>query len=273
MIRLILITIISLFFYTCDEPQIIICSDSGFVEDDCGDCRVDADDSEWNGNMDLCGFCYGVIDDSDDCLGEENTECCGCIDASATNYNMDASINNGECTYNPYIYQIIDLKFLTESFCVSTDVNNNDQCAFYSTEATCDLFNENYGCMWTASHETKINLPIYWNNTSDIDIEIYSIDTTPDYCIENITTDQDTDCSIYENHISCDQSECTWVISPTYNQFWDNFEMMIPTATEGFPTNFYFEPGFYVETEETYCSQINGEERCGTIVVTSTNND
>ena len=108
---------------------------------------------------------------------------------------------------------------------------------------------------------------------SDIDIEIYSIDTDPNYCIENITTDQDTDCSSYENNVSCTASGCTWVISPTYNQSWDNFEMTIPAGTEGFPTNFYFEPGFYIETEEIYCSQINGEERCGTIVVTSINND
>ena len=164
MIRLILITIISLFFYTCDEPQIIICSDSGFVEDDCGDCRVDENDSEWNSNMDLCGFCYGIIEETADCIGE-TTECCGCIDHDAIYYDPDATINNGSCEYSPYIYQIIDIKFLTGNFCISTDLNNNDQCAFYSTEATCDLFNENYGCMWTASHETKINLPIYWNNT------------------------------------------------------------------------------------------------------------
>jgi len=261
--KILSINLIILLFSTCDEPENIICYE-GTQLDECGVCcggnsNVECSSEAGTGVMDSCGVCFG-----------DNTECQGCTDPDAINYDSNATISNGECTYDPSFWNL-DLQFLTEEFyCISSDPILNTQCNIYLSENTCNEFYEDFGCYWIATHEGKIGNPIYWLNSSNTDIFInYTEDTTISSCIETLESIiNDIDCSEYNTDLECTNSTCEWEVSLTYNPDWDNFTLLVPQQTT---TNIiqYIFLGFNYPTEETYCAEINNEIKCGKIRITN----
>ena len=78
--KILSINLIILLFTTCDEPENIICYE-GTQLDECGVCcggnsNVECSSEAGTGVMDSCGVCFG-----------DNTECQGCTDPDADNYN------------------------------------------------------------------------------------------------------------------------------------------------------------------------------------------
>ena len=121
----------------------------------------------------------------------DDTECGGCTDQDALNYDSNATFNNGSCEYNPDDYWQLDVALLTEdTWCV-----NNEHCPNPSDSDFADIMEEipegscecndyndneqdcteNGGsfCEWNGTFEAKVGFPIYWINTSEFDIEVY----------------------------------------------------------------------------------------------------
>ena len=256
--KLILFYTIILILTACDSPQTYLCY-SGQTMDDCGNCReCESEECGWNDAMDDCGECYG-----------DNTSCIECTDPLASNYS-----SSEECEYNNPGLWIIDLAFLTEdNYCISN--NDSGECAQYNNENSCNLFADDYGCSWIGTFEFYTNTPIYWNNTSNQDITIYTINTEGDYCdftFESI----DNNCDQISNQINCESEGCNWVLSPTYNPYWDQYTETIPQGLAGIQHSYFFlgcEPNqgecgaFNHITEEIFCANISNEEKCGIIKV------
>jgi len=259
--KIIHLSILLLIVIGCDTPTTYHCS-NGQTMDDCGNCRdCGSEECGWNDAMDECGECYG-----------DNTSCIECTDPLASNYS-----SNEECEYNNPELWIIDLQFLTEDFyCISNNSEYEDQCSQYNNENSCNLFADDYECSWIGTFKIYTNTPIYWNNSSNQDITIYTENTQEDYCDFTIESDPESNCNQLGNQISCENSLCEWVLSPTYNPFWDEYEEIIPQGITGIQHSYFFigcefsdgECGaFSSQTEEVFCSQIDNEEKCGIIKV------
>ena len=245
----------------CDTPGTYQCS-NGQTIDDCGNCRdCEAEECGWNDAMDDCGECYG-----------DNTSCIECTDPLASNYT-----SNEECEYNNPDLWIIDLQFLTEDYyCISSNSIYSDQCSQYNNENSCNLFSDDYECSWIGTFLFYTNTPLYWNNTSDQDITIYTQNSQGDYCDFTVEAGIETNCDEFENQIACENSLCQWVLSPTYNPLWDTYTETIPQSTTGIQHSYFFigcessngECGaFNSQTEEIFCAQIDNQEKCGIIKV------
>ena len=243
----------------CDTPETYQCS-NGQTMDDCGNCRdCQSEECGWNDAMDDCGECYG-----------DNTSCIECTDPLASNYT-----SNEECEYNNPDLWIIDLQFLTEDYyCISSNSIYSDQCSQYNNENSCNLFSDDYECSWIGTFLFYANTPLYWNNTSDQDITIYTQNSQGDYCDFTVEAGIDTNCDEFDNQIAWENSLCQWVLSPTYNPFWDDYEETIPQGTTGL-TYFFIGCGpndgecgaFSSATEEEFCTLIDNQEKCGIIRV------
>ena len=253
--------IITLLLIGCDDPLTYNCP-NGQIMDDCGNCRdCETDECGWNDIMDDCGECGG-----------DNTSCIECTDPAASNFG-----SNQECQYNSPELWIIDLQFLTEDhYCISNNPLYTNQCSQYNNENSCNLFAENYECSWIGSFEFYTNIPIYWNNTSNQDITIYTEDSENNYCDITIESGVNANCNQYVNEITCENALCDWILSPTYNPFWDEYSETIPQGTTGIQHSYFFLGcdsnsfncgAFNAPTEEVFCAQINGIEKCGSIKV------
>ena len=253
--KIILFNIIILLFSSCDTPTTYYCS-NGQTMDDCGNCRAcESEECDWNDALDQCDVCNGD-------------------GASISCWNEELVCNISECDdYNSETW-FIDLNFFTEDYyCISNNPIYNNQCSQYNNENSCNLFSEDYECSWIGSFEIYTNLPIYWENTSDQDITIYTQNTQSDYCDITIESGVEADCDQYDNQIACENSLCEWILSPTYNPSWDIYSITVPEGTIGI-SQFYFTQcelnncgAFSTETEEIFCTEINNEEKCGIIKV------
>ena len=186
---------------------------------------------------------------------------------------------NEECEYNNPNLWIIDLQFLTEDFnCISNNFEYTEQCSgFNNNENSCNIvannINNNWECLWIASFDFYTNIPIYWNNTSNQNITIYTKNSEGNECIGPT----EENCNQYNDETACGNSSlCEWILSPTYNPFWDTYTETIPQATTGIQHSFFFigcessdgECGaFNSQTEEIFCAQIDNQEKCGIIKV------
>ena len=260
--KIILLNILILIFQGCDEPNNFNCYDDTEI-DDCGVCCGGSSNIECStgpniGAMDSCGVCFG-----------DDTECEGCTDSDATNYDNNATINNGECTYDPSFWNL-DVKFLTEDYyCVSSDPILNTQCNIYAVENTCYDFSDSHGCYWIATHEGKVANPIYWLNSWDTDISIYTEETIQPSCEPTLESENNSiDCSEYNTNFECTNSTCEWEVPLTYNLSWDNFSLYIEAGTITNIAEYIF-MSFSYPTEETYCANINNEIKCGKIRITN----
>ena len=262
--KILFLNILILLFNTCDEPNGVNCF-QGSELDECGLCcggdsGVECSTGPETGAMDICGVCFG-----------DNTECAGCTDPDAYNYDSDATISNGECIYDT-IFWNLDIGFLMqESFCISSNPNYNASCNQYdSNENTCNSFYDLYECYWIATHEGKVDNPIYWLNSSNTDIEIYTKPTSQPTCIatfeSNINGINCSDLS-YDTELECELVACEWNEPLTYNPNWDNFSLEVLQQTISNVSGYIF-LGFNHPTEERYCADINGEEKCGVIRIT-----
>ena len=90
----------SLLLLSCDDEGGLLASIDGLtcnnptqVIDDCGNCQDSATSDDWNNVMDDCGICFG-----------NNSECTGCSDPIASNYDEEADFLDESCVYDPYIY-------------------------------------------------------------------------------------------------------------------------------------------------------------------------
>jgi len=257
--------IILLVIISCDTPSTYQCLNNQIM-DDCGNCReCESEECNWNDAIDECGECNG------------NGPSISC---SCSNEELVCSIS--EC--NDYNLQtwIIDLQFLTEEFtgegyCISETNNSdwNEICAGYTNENTCHFFYDDYECSWIGTFEIDTNAPIYWNNSSNQDITIYTENTQGDYCDNTVQSGVEADCNQYDNEIACENSLCEWVLSPTYNPFWDTYTVTVPQGTIGVSQFFFIQyefsncGAFLSQTEEKFCLlQIDGlPEKCGIIKV------
>ncbi len=77
------------YFVDCEG----VCGGSAFI-DDCGVCSGGTTGHEANSDMDDCGVCFG------------SNDCFGCTDPSATNYDPDATIDDGSCMYDDQIVNL-----------------------------------------------------------------------------------------------------------------------------------------------------------------------
>ena len=247
-----------LIFNSCDDPDSFVCY-QGMELDVCGVCCGGDSDIECS-----IGPGIGVMDDCGSCFGD-NTECEGCTDPDADNYDSNATISNGDCGYNPLFWNL-DVKFLTDYSCVSSG-SSDTQCNAYLAENTCNFFNED-GCYWIGTHEGKVGNPIYWLNSSDKDISIYTEETIQPSCEPTLESENNSiDCSEYNTNSECTYSTCEWEVPLTYNQSWDNFNLVIEAFSENIPGNIFM--SFSYPTEEIYCADIDGETKCGKIRITN----
>ena len=258
--KIILFNIIILLFNTCDEPENIICYE-GTEFDECGVCCGGNSDIECStgpetGVMDTCGVCFG-----------DDTECEGCTDPDAYNYDSNATISNGDCRYYPIFWEL-DVEFLLDYSCVSSD-SLDPQCNAYLTENTCYQFSDLYDCYWIGTHEGKVGHPIYWLNSSDEDISIYTVETIQPSCEPTLESQSSSiDCSEYITNFECTEATCEWEVPLTYNPGWDSFNLVIEAGTIGYiPENIFI--GFSYPTVEKYCALINNEEKCAWIRITN----
>jgi hypothetical protein len=109
---------------------------------------------------------------------------------------------------------------------------------------------------------------------SNQDIAIYTTNTDGDYCDITVQSGAEADCNQHDNEIACENSLCEWVLSPTYNPFWDEYTETIPQGTIGYTYFFIgceFSGGecgaFSSQTEEEFCTLIDNQEKCGIIRV------
>ena len=77
-----------------------------------GDCAADADA---DGICDDVDGCVGMLDQCGVCNGN-GTECLGCTDPEACNYDSEASISDGTCTF-PVMYFDCEGSLIPESLC------------------------------------------------------------------------------------------------------------------------------------------------------------
>ena len=200
-----------LFFLSCEDSTLntIDCNDYGLFEDDCGEC-VQCDET-CNCSLDECDF-NASKDNCNVCYGD-NTSCMGCMNEIADNHDEDATISCTDC-------------------CVYGDIF----IIFSDTEQ-----------FQPTVHQTNINIPIYWLNSSDNSITIESVNSTQPECIQNLESDFiNTSCSSYNNPTQCeiDNQGCLWNIPQDYNPNWDSFEIEVPAGTSIISQNQYYYLGF-----------------------------
>ena len=247
--------IILLVIISCDTPSTYQCLNNQIM-DDCGNCReCESEECNWNDAIDECGECNG------------NGPSISC-------WNEELVCSMSECDdYNPQTW-FIDLQFLTEDhYCISNNPIYENQCSQYNNENSCNLFSDDYECLWIGTFEIYINTPIFWNNSSNQDITIYTENTQGDYCDITIQSGVEADCNQYDNEIACENSLCQWILSPTYNPFWDIYSVTVPQGIIGFSQFFFTQcessncGAFSTETQEIFCAQIDNQEKCGIIKV------
>tara|TARA_B100000959_G_C14820421_1_gene557582 strand:- start:146 stop:928 length:783 start_codon:yes stop_codon:yes gene_type:complete len=253
--------ILFILIFSCDKNDSQSCEDLGHEVDFCGICGGTCEEN----NPDSCE----EVDECGDC-GGDGSSCTGCKIENETTYNLGTYDPSAifqcekilECCFYG-LFEPIDLKFLTDDFCISK--NLIDDCSTYSSESSCNDFSGDKECEWTATYYTYKTMPIKFINTSTIDISIYTINSNPSYCDISIEN-QSNDCALLENQYACNNAECNWIESATFNSEWDQFEEIIPAMTSN-QVNVTEE--FLNETTETYCTVINNIEKCGTIQVLS----
>ena len=267
-----LILIVSIIFFGCTEPENLSCP-AGQIEDDCGVCCDETLNSECSngpntGVMDACGVCFGEIQNEADCIILYGGVC---TDPEAGNYNQPAY--NSECICN-YNYSIvigpngietidnptleIDLKFLIEDFCQGEAGCNN-----FSNRQCCeDEIDPLYGCdeihgldcEWIATFTTKSCRPIYFTNTSNIDISIVTNNTQINECIGNCQNDSSQcNCEDYNGSACSSVVGCEWREFDDYNPLWNNF-----LEGESIPAFTIFDSVIYPEQDT--CNEIDTQE-------------
>jgi len=265
MIKILFIVFILIF--SCDKDDSQSCEDLGYEVDFCGICGGTCEENEPESceEVDDCGDCYGGLD------GILNSSCTGCKIESEVTYSLgtyDPSAtfqceNILECCFYG-IFEPIDLKFLTDDFCISN--NFIDDCSTYSTESSCNDFSGNKECEWTATYYTYETMPIKFINSSSIDINIYTLDSNPSYCDITTGSPPPSECILLDNQYACENEGCRWLESATFNSEWDIFEETIPAMTSEINNQFYV-TSFLNQTTETYCAIINDIVKCGKIEV------
>ena len=258
---------IFILIFSCDKDEKQSCEDLGYEVDFCGICggTCEEDNPQSCDEVDDCGDCYGGLD------GIANSSCTGCKIENETTYELGTYNSSAifqcenilECCFYG-IFEPIDLKFLTDDFCVTN--NLIDDCSGYTTESSCNNYSGDKDCKWNATYYTYETMPIQFINSSSIDINIYTIDTEPSYCDISAGSPPPSQCSLLENQYACENANCRWLESTSFNSEWDEFEETIPAMTNANNNQFYV-TSFLSETTETYCAMINNIEKCGKIVV------
>ena len=162
---LIKILCLSVLWFSCEsstepEPNIYGCNDDTA-------CNFNPDANIFNGSceyvvdcfdvcggdaiLDECDVCDGdgtdvdndgICDDVDDCIYNDfETDCYGCTNENALNYDENAIYDDGSCTYPPFYEDFIDISdwndvngwFSSSSYhCIENDDGSNGVCAkFY----------------------------------------------------------------------------------------------------------------------------------------------
>tara|TARA_Y100000996_G_C22451497_1_gene614046 strand:- start:149 stop:880 length:732 start_codon:yes stop_codon:yes gene_type:complete len=213
--------------------------------------------------MDICGVCGGNNEDLDEC------GVCGGDGQTYECWNGQIVCGQSDCS-NSFDNLPIDLKFLTEDFCQSSNPLTGEFCSLSNSEDECNL-DSGYGCYWDATKVILTFTPIFWENSSNIPITIY---TPVNYCVETSesTSDGIIDCDEQNNEEECINSSCNWLIPDNYNQAWVEYSITVPAQTQGYEF-FFTECGsdncgaFSYTTEEIFCAIIDGVEKCGKIRV------
>ena len=266
--KIILLNLLILIFSTCDEPDNFNCYDDTEF-DDCGVCCGGSSDIECSigpntGAMDSCGTCFG-----------DNTDCVGCTDSDAINYDSQSTITDDSCIYSGE-YINLDISFLIEeNWCKNFENPDfNTQCNIYSTNEQDCIVNGGspgiFSCDWVGTFEAKVGWPIYWLNSSPEDITLV-LEEDPSSCkpiinsLEEQIVDNQIECILINNQEDCEeyngqglypQNPCEWYTSP-----WTLFGQEIQTISGNTITNNEAEvfDGFDEPIEKTYQAIINGQ--------------
>jgi len=105
MIKILNIFILSLIiFISCDDDS-QSCANPTWIIDDCGICReCESIDCDWNDTQDDCGICSG-----------NNSECSGCMDPLALNYDETAIFHiSSMCIHNEIFIHLSESATLNE---------------------------------------------------------------------------------------------------------------------------------------------------------------
>ena len=241
------LTILLILTISCDEPETFICP-NGVEMDDCGVCGGN------NIDLDECGVCSG---------NGPNHEC----------PTGELVCNPSDCNIQNPDEWFIDLNFLFEdNFCKSYNPLYLNTCSNYGgeDEFTCNIQPDSYGCYWIGTHNISTNTILYWHNSSNQDISIYTSNTDYYCSFTSESIVNNVDCSVYYDETSCVDESCEWI----YNVAWDTYTETIPSNTSGY--DFFFRQcdanncgAFSYPTTEEFCAIINGEEKCGKIRVTN----
>ena len=223
----------------CDDSTLnyIDCSEYGLFEDDCGQC-VECNET-CDCDLETCDY-NANKDDCGVCFGD-NLSCTGCIDNIAINYDNEATI---AC---------------------------NDDCCLYPTTIT---YSDENG-FDPSLHQTTINIPIYWINSSNYELIIKTSNTAEPHCIQDVESFfSNSNCNSYLTNQECETNNdgCLWNIPDDYNANWNDFELVVPAGI-GFDINlpsypYYFE-GFQNSGGYEYYYESPNNNKYGYINVTS----
>tara|TARA_B110000116_G_C16777401_1_gene556443 strand:+ start:305 stop:1138 length:834 start_codon:yes stop_codon:yes gene_type:complete len=227
--KIILLNILILIFQGCDEPNNFNCYDDTEI-DDCGVCCGGSSNIECStgpniGAMDSCGVCFG-----------NNTECIGCTDSDAINYDNQSTISDKSCIYDANFWNLDVGPLIEDNWCKNDDFNFNSSCNDYSSNEQDCLTNGGspgiFICEWAGTFETKVGLPIYWLNSSTQDITIEIIETIPPTCTpinsvqdepivndisECLIINNEQDCAEYDGQGVYSQNPCEWQTTAWYD--------------------------------------------------------
>ena len=279
--KILLLNLLILIFNACDEPSGFNCYDDTEI-DDCGVCCGGNSDIECSigpntGAMDSCGTCFG-----------DNTECVGCTDSDAINYDNQSTISDNSCMYSGEYWNLDVGLLIDQNWCKNFENPNfNAQCNSHSANE--DDCIENGGspgiftCEWIGTFEAKVGFPIYWLNSSSEDITLI-IEEEPSSCkpiinslgveivndqIECILINNQEDCEEYNDQGTYLQNPCEWYTSP-WEIFRQELETISGIVSANTITNNEAEvfDGFEIPVEKTYQVLINGQTKTAKIKVT-----